>query len=59
MHQYVAGLVALKMMMCMLSDELERGAISVYPDATEARVYFQQDVTIECMNTIMDNQAWH
>jgi len=40
-HQYVAGLATLKMIMCMLSDELDRGAISMYPDAMEVRVRFQ------------------
>ncbi len=57
MHQYVAGPTTLKMMMCMLSDELDRGAISVYLDATEAGAHFQYDVTIECVETIMTDQA--
>jgi len=43
----------------MLSDELEKGVKLVYPDATEARVRFQRDVTIEYTNTIVDYQAWH
>jgi len=47
MHQYVVGPTALKMMTHMLSDEFDRGAISVYPNVKEARVHFQQDVTIE------------
>ena len=34
MHQYVASPTALKTMMCMLSKVLDRGAISVYTDAT-------------------------
>ena len=59
MHLYVVGLATLNTMKHMLADELDRGAISVYPDATEARVLFQQDVTIEHANTIMDYQAWH
>ena len=42
MHQYVVGWTTLKTMMCMLLDELDRGARSVYPDAMEARVFFQQ-----------------
>ena len=45
MHQYVAGLVALKTMMRMLSDELDRGAKAMYLDAIEARLRFQKDVT--------------
>ena len=45
--------------MHMISDELNKGAKSMYPDATEARVRFQQDVTFEPMDTIMDDQAWH
>jgi len=59
MHQYVVGSVELKTMMCMLSDELDRGAKSVYLDVTEARVFFQQDVTIEHADTITDYQVWH
>jgi len=59
MHQYFACLVALKTMMCMLLDDLDRGAKSAYPDATEARVFFQQDVTIEHADTTTDYQAWH
>jgi len=59
MHQYVVGSAALKTMMHMLADELERGTRSMYPDVTEARVRFQQDVTIKHANTITDYQAWH
>lgn len=59
MYQYVTGPIALKMMMHMLLDELDKGAISVYLDATEARVRFQQDVTFECADTITDDQAWN
>ena len=40
MHQYVAGSIALKTMMCMLSDGLERGAKVVYLDATKAIICF-------------------
>jgi len=40
MHQYVVGLVALKTMMRMLLDELDRGARAAYLDATEVRVHF-------------------
>jgi len=59
MHQYVVGLTALKTMMCILSDELERGAKLVYPDATDERVCFQKDVTTEYTDTITSYQAWH
>lgn len=41
MHQYVFGLTALKSMMHMLVDELDRGARSVYSDAMKVRVQFQ------------------
>lgn len=47
------------MMMHMLSDELDIGAILVYPDAMEARVRFQWDVTFERTDTITDDQASH
>jgi len=59
MHQHVAGSVALKAMMHMLLDKLDRGARAVYPDATEARVHFQKYFTIEYTNTIADYQYWH
>lgn len=39
-HQCVVVLAALKTMMCMLSYELDRGAKSMYLDATEARARF-------------------
>lgn len=55
MHQYVVGTDALKTIMCMLSNELDRGAKSVYSDATEARDFFQKYVSTE----YMDYQAWH
>ena len=38
MHKYVVGSAALKTIMCMLSDDLDRGARVVYLDAMEARV---------------------
>lgn len=41
MHQYIVSSAALKTMMHMLSDELDRGGKSVYPDVIEARVFFQ------------------
>lgn len=59
MHQYIVGLAALKTMMHMLSYELDRGAKSMYPDATKARVHFQKDVTTEYVDTIRDYQAWN
>ena len=59
MHQYVTSPIALKTMMRVLSDKLDRGAQAVYPNAMEARVCFQKDVTIEYTNTIADYQAWH
>jgi len=59
MHQYVVGPATLKTMMHMLSDELDKGAKSVYPDATKARVRFQKDVTREYTDIITNYQAWH
>ena len=46
-------------MMCMLSDELDKGARVVYVDAIEARVRFQIYVTVEHKDTIKDYQYWH
>jgi len=54
-HKYIASLGALKTMMHILSDELERGAREVYPNVVEARVRFHKDVTFEYMDTIADN----
>ena len=59
MHQYVVGPTALKTMMCMLSDELDKRAKVVYPDAIVARVRFQKDVITEYTDTIVDYQSWH
>lgn len=42
MHQHVSGPVTPRMTMDMLSDELDEGAILVYPDAMEARVRFNK-----------------
>ena len=42
MHQHVVGPVVTKNTMHMLLDELDGGAISVYPDATEARFRFSK-----------------
>jgi len=42
MHQYVDGPTALKMMMRMLSNELDRGTISMYLDAMGASVDFSR-----------------
>lgn len=46
-------------MMHMLYDELHKGAKSMYLDATEVRVFFQKDITIEYMHTITGHQAWN
>ena len=59
MHKYLRGLATLRTMMHMLSDELDRGAQVVYPDAMEARLRFQTDVTAEHMDTIRCYQSWH
>lgn len=59
MHEYVTGTATLKKMMRMLSDELDRGAILVYPDTTGERAWFQKDDTIERTDTITDGQAWN
>jgi len=59
MHQYVDGLAALKTMMHMLTNELDRDPKIVYLDAIEARVLFQKDISTDYTYTIMDYQAWH
>ena len=42
MPQHVSIPIAPRKTMCMLLDELDRGAISVYPNAIEARVLFRK-----------------
>lgn len=59
MHKYVFGPATLKTMMHMLSNELDRGARAVYPDAMEAKVRFQTNVTVEHTDTIKDYISWH
>ena len=59
MHQSVVAPTTFKIMLHVLSNELDRGAISVYSDAMKARVRFQQDVTIERTDPITNDQAWH
>lgn len=41
-HQHVVDLVAPRMTMRMLSDKLDGGAISMYPNAIDARVHFNK-----------------
>ena len=52
-------MAALKTMMHILFNKLDKGAKSLYPDATKARVRFHKDVTTEYEDTINDYQAWH
>ena len=59
MRKYVASLVTLKTMMCMLLDELDEGARAVYPNVMEARFRFETDFTMEHMDTIKDYRSWH
>ena len=59
MNKYVASPATLKTMMCMLSEELDKGAWVVYLDFMEVKVRFQTDITMEHMDTIRDYRAWH
>ena len=59
MHKYVVGSAALKTMMLMLSNELDRGAQIVYSYAMEERVRFQTNVTVEHTGNIKDYRSWH
>lgn len=47
MYRYVVGSATLKTMMCVLSNDLDRGAQVVYADAMEARVHFQKYVILD------------
>jgi len=46
-------------MMHMLIDDLERGSQTMYPDAMEARIRFQMDVTAKHTDTVKDYQSRH
>lgn len=59
MCKYGSGMATLKIMMCMLIDDLEKGARVVYPNAMEVRFRFHIDVTAEHMDTLKDYQSWH
>jgi len=59
MHKYVAGPAALKTMMHILSNELDRGAQVVYPEAMDARVRSLKYISLEYMDTITHYRAWH
>lgn len=59
MQKYLVGPTALNTMMCILLDNLDRGAQEVYPDAMDLRFRFQIDVTTEHMETIKDYRSWH
>jgi len=59
MHKYLFGLDALKTMMHMFLDKLDRGARAVDRDAMETRVKFEADVTTEHTNAIKDYQSCH
>ena len=59
MHKYVVGPVALKTMMRMISDKLDKGARAVYLDVVEERVRFHKDVTLVYTDTIVDYRSWH
>jgi len=59
MCKYVAGLITLKTMMNMVTDELDRGAWAMYLDAMEVSFRFQTDVTSKHMETMKDYQSWH
>ena len=59
MRKYVFGLAILRTLLHIISDELDRGAQAVYPNAMEARFRFQKDVTVEHTDIIGDYQSWH
>lgn len=59
MENNVVGMTSINTIMHMLSDKLDRDAKSVHPDAMEVRVFFQNEVTTEYADTIIDYQAWH
>jgi len=52
-------MATIKIMMCIISNELDKGAKSVYSDEMEAIAHFLKDVTTEYVDTITDCQAWH
>jgi len=59
MCKYIVGPTTLKKMTSMLTDELDKGARAVYPNAMEAKFKFQTDVTTEHMDTLKDYHSWN
>lgn len=59
MQMYIVNLALLRTKLHMLQDKLDQGYISVYSEAMEARVCFQEDIIKEYADTIAYYQAWH
>ena len=59
MQKYIGGLATLKTLWHILQDELNKGFITIYPEAMEARVHFDKDVTKQYGDTIAQYQVWY
>lgn len=59
MQIYIVVPFVLMTKLRMLQDELDKGSISVQPEAMEARVCFQKDIIKEYTDTITHYQEWH
>jgi len=59
MKKYIDGLVKVNTMLHMLQNQLDTGSKTIYPDAMEARAYFQKDTIKKFWDTITKYQAWH
>jgi len=59
MKKYIGGLATLRVVLCMLQDELDRGFRTIYLETMEPIVCFEKYVTKKYGGTIAQYQAWY
>ena len=59
MQKFIDGPVKVKTMLLMLQNKLDIGSKTMYPNAMEAKVCFQQDIVKQFGYTITQYQYWH
>ena len=52
MQMYISGPTTLKIVLRMLHDELDKGFRTIYPEAMEARLCFEKEITKQYEDTI-------
>lgn len=52
MKNYIDGLDTLKILLCILKDELDRDFITIYPKTMEVRVCFDKYITKQYRDVI-------